>query len=155
MNTIAAPASSQAAITSESRTDPPGWTSAVAPASIASWGPSGKGKNASEATTDPASSSSASSPRARRAFSIAILTESTRLICPAPIPSVAPSFAITIAFERTWRHTFQANHRSSHWLPSGFAWVTTCIASRSSSIRSGSCTRSPPRTRFTSRSRGS
>ena len=50
----------------------------------------------------------------RPAFSTAIRTESTRLICPAPIPTVAPSRASTIAFERTWRHTRQANSRSRH-----------------------------------------
>ena len=33
---------------------------------------------------------------------------------PAPIPIVAPPRAITIALERTWRQTFQANSRSSH-----------------------------------------
>ena len=65
-----------------------------------------------------------------RAFSIAIRTESTRLICPAPIPTVAPSLAITIAFERTCRQTFHANNRSSHWRRSGAASVATCIDSR-------------------------
>ena len=43
VNTIAAPASSQAAITSPSRFEPPGWISAVAPARIAASGPSGNG----------------------------------------------------------------------------------------------------------------
>jgi hypothetical protein len=47
------PASSAAAITSSSRTDPPGWMTAVAPASAAARRPSGKGKKASEATTEP------------------------------------------------------------------------------------------------------
>ena len=57
VKTIATPASSQAAITSSSRCDPPGWMIAVTPASIAS-APSANGKNASEASTasqvDPA-----------------------------------------------------------------------------------------------------
>ena len=56
VKTIAAPASSQAATTSSSRFEPPGWINAVAPASIAVSGPSGKGKNASEASDEPASS---------------------------------------------------------------------------------------------------
>ena len=92
---------------------------------IAACGPSAKGKNASEATDR----SGRARPRPvrrtrRRAFSTAIRTESTRLICPAPIPTVAPSFANTIAFERTWRHTFQANIRSSPLLlASGLAFV--------------------------------
>ncbi len=43
VKTIDAPASSQAAMTSPSRFDPPGWISAVAPAPIAASGPSGNG----------------------------------------------------------------------------------------------------------------
>src|SRR5437773_6233017 len=53
VNTMARPRRSAAAITSGSRTDPPGWTTAVAPALAPSSTPSGKGKNASEATTLP------------------------------------------------------------------------------------------------------
>ena len=53
MNTIASPASSAAAITSSSRIDPPGWITAVAPASTAASSPSANGKNASEATAEP------------------------------------------------------------------------------------------------------
>ena len=49
MKTIAAPAASAAAMTSSSRTDPPGWMIDVTPASIASSGPSENGKNASDA----------------------------------------------------------------------------------------------------------
>ena len=55
VNTIAAPALSTAAITSSSRFEPPGWISAVTPASSASRGPSGKGKNASDASAAPSS----------------------------------------------------------------------------------------------------
>ena len=40
-------------MTSSSRIEPPGWITAVAPASAAAIRPSGKGKNASEATTEP------------------------------------------------------------------------------------------------------
>ena len=41
------------AITLSSLTEPPGWITAVAPASIATSSPSGNGKKASEATTEP------------------------------------------------------------------------------------------------------
>ena len=54
MNTIATPCSSAAAITSSSRTLPPGWMTAVAPACTTTSRPSRKGKNASEATAEPA-----------------------------------------------------------------------------------------------------
>src|SRR4051794_34443250 len=53
VNTIAKPASSAAAITSSSRIEPPGWITAVAPASTAVSSPSAKGKKASEATAEP------------------------------------------------------------------------------------------------------
>ena len=53
MNTIARPCSSAAAITSASRTDPPGCTTAVAPAAATASRPSRNGKNASDAATDP------------------------------------------------------------------------------------------------------
>ena len=49
--TTAAPRSSQAAMTSSSLFDPPGWTSAVMPASSSWAGPSRNGKNASDAAT--------------------------------------------------------------------------------------------------------
>ena len=52
---MARPAASAASITLSSRIEPPGWMTAVAPASAAAKSPSGKGKKASEATTDPAS----------------------------------------------------------------------------------------------------
>src|SRR6188474_722154 len=47
------PCSSAALITSSSRIEPPGWITAVAPASIATSKPSANGKNASDATTKP------------------------------------------------------------------------------------------------------
>ncbi len=53
VKTMAMPCSSAAAITSSSRIDPPGWITAVAPAATADSKPSAKGKNASEATTEP------------------------------------------------------------------------------------------------------
>ena len=64
-----------ASITSLSRMDPPGWTSAVAPAFAATSRVSGKGRNASDATADPASGA--------QALSIAIFAEfdPTHLSC--------------------------------------------------------------------------
>src|SRR3546814_5435645 len=53
VKTIARPASSAAAITSSSRTEPPGWITAVAPASTAASRPSANGKKASDATAEP------------------------------------------------------------------------------------------------------
>ena len=58
---------------------------AVAPAFAISSIPSRNGKKASEATTVPA--------RGRTAFSAAMRAESTRLICPAPTPTVWTAFA--------------------------------------------------------------
>jgi hypothetical protein len=118
---------------------------AVTPLSIASCGPSGKGKKASEAMAAP---SSERSP----AFSTARRTESTRLIWPAPIPVVARSFESTIALERTCLHTFQANPISLHSCSVGRRWVTTCISERSSMSMSRSWTSRPPITRLVSRS---
>ena len=51
VKTMAMPRSSAAAITSSSRIEPPGWITAVAPASPPASRPSAKGKKASEATT--------------------------------------------------------------------------------------------------------
>ena len=51
--TTAMPASSAAAITSASRTDPPGWTTAATPASASTSRPSGNGKKASLAAAAP------------------------------------------------------------------------------------------------------
>src|SRR5690606_7100374 len=88
VNTIAIPCSSAASITSASRIEPPGWITARIPAAAAASMPSRKGKKASEAITEPGTSSPASS-----ALSAAIFAETTRLICPAPTPMVRPSFA--------------------------------------------------------------
>ncbi len=58
VKTMARPRSSAAAMTSSSRIEPPGWMTAVAPASAAAIRPSAKGKKASEATTEPLASDS-------------------------------------------------------------------------------------------------
>ena len=56
VNTIDAPAFSTASTTSWSRLEPPGWTIESTPASSAMRGPSGNGKNASDASAAPAGS---------------------------------------------------------------------------------------------------
>ena len=95
VNTIARPCASAAAITSWSRMDPPGWITAVAPASAAASSPSAKGKKASDATTEPLVRGSLrpAALAAYCAFKAAIRALSTRLIWPAPIPTVAASLA--------------------------------------------------------------
>ena len=65
VKTMARPRSSAAAITSSSRIEPPGWMTAVAPASAAASRPSAKGKKASEATTEPRVSGSSAPQRCR------------------------------------------------------------------------------------------
>ena len=108
------------------------------PALSASRGPSPNGKKASEASTAPARSCPCS-----RAFSTAIRTASTRLICPAPIPIVRRPLASTMAFEVTCLHTVQAKSRSAQSASAG-APQTTRIAPRSSMPASRSWTRRPP-----------
>ena len=85
--------------------EPPGCMTAVMPASARASTPSAKGKKASLAATAPR----ALSP----AFFTAISEESTRLIWPAPIPTVAPSLARTMALLLTTRATRQAKRRSA------------------------------------------
>ena len=152
MKIIVTPAFSTASMTSKSRFEPPGWTTVRAPASIAACGPSAKGKNASEATTEPFSRAAASSPKASLHFSTASRTESTRLICPAPMPIVCRPLAKTIAFERTCLQTFQAKTMSRHSSSLGSPPVSTVIPSRSLATPSSSWTSMPPRTRFMSTS---
>ena len=53
VNTMVIPASSAALMTSLSLTEPPGWMTAVAPASTTARRPSGKGKKASDAAAEP------------------------------------------------------------------------------------------------------
>ena len=68
---MATPWSSAALITSSSRTEPPGWITAVAPASIATSSPSANGKNASEATTEPLVSGAGELQLLRRVLGLA------------------------------------------------------------------------------------
>ena len=87
--------SSAAAMTSSSRIEPPGWITAVAPASAAACESVGEGKKASEAATEPCVSGlgEPAALAASAAFQAAMRAESTRLIWPAPMPTVAPSLA--------------------------------------------------------------
>ena len=110
--------------------------------------PSANGKNASLASTAPCVSWPSS-----RAFSTAIRTASTRLICPAPIPIVCRPRASTIAFDETCLQTRQAKRTSSH-ASSATSPQATLIVSRSCVSASRSCTSRPPRTRLKSRSPG-
>ena len=72
---------------SESLIDPPGWTMDSTPISFAVSIPSLNGKNASDIIMEPF----ALSP----ALLAAILTASTRLVCPGPTPTVAkPVFVV-------------------------------------------------------------
>ena len=113
MSTIASPCSSAAAITSASRTDPPGCTTAVAPAAATASSPSRNGKKASEAATVPASGALA--PTAQPlAFITATFTASTRLIWPAPMARVRPASAKSTVFDLTCAHTRQANRSAVH-----------------------------------------
>ena len=109
---------------------------------MAMTGASGNGKKASLAMALPWIGRSFSP-----ALDVAMRTESTRLIWPAPIPTVAPSFANTIALLFTCFATFQANTRSVHSCSVGARSVTTLIVSRSSLTSSASCTSTPPSTR--------
>ena len=75
------------------------------------------GKNASEATAVPARSSFA--------FMIATRAASTRLICPAPTPTVWTGLAKTIALDFTCLATAQARKRAFHSDSVGFRRDTT------------------------------
>src|SRR6266705_3793825 len=99
------PAAFAAAMTSSSRTDPPGSTTARTPASASTWNPSANGKYASLAATDPAARSPALVTASRAA--------STRLTWPMPIPTEARAEASRIALDLTLRHAGQANSRSA------------------------------------------
>src|SRR6266511_1005588 len=117
VRTTAMSCSRQAARTSSSRTEPPGWITAVTADWAARSMPSRNGKNASLAMTDPR----ARSPALQQAMS----TESTRDIWPAPIPTVALPLARTIAFDFTLAATVHANRRSRH--SSSVGWRSPAI----------------------------
>src|SRR5436189_44153 len=97
---MARPCSSAAAITSASFTDPPGCTTAVAPAAATASRPSRNGKNASDAATEPFSIG-AVLPFHPPALLTATFTASTRLIWPAPIASVRTASVKITVFDFT------------------------------------------------------
>ena len=132
-------------MTSASRRLPPGWTTATAPASATTSSPSRNGKNASDATTEPASARSAFC-----ALIAAMRAESMRLICPAPTPSVLPSRQNTMALDFTNLATRHANSRSSFCCGEGCTFVTILRSAALMLKSSGVCTSSPPPTRFNS-----
>src|SRR5258706_1648668 len=125
VNSIARSCSSAAAMTSSSRTEPPGCTTARAPAAASTSTPSRNGRNASDATTAPLSASPA--------FRSQIRTESMRLIWPAPIATVTPPLANTIALDLTCLATRHANARSMRSASLG-ARVVATLAFASSTI---------------------
>src|SRR5919112_357364 len=133
--TIATPRSSAARTTSSSRLEPPGCITAFTPASASDSSPSANGKKASLAATAPI----ALSP----AFLTARCAASTRLVWPAPMPTVASSFASTMALLLTLLTTFQAKRRSESSAAVGSLLVTSSYP-ESSSTRSDSWSRSPP-----------
>ena len=142
---MARPCSFAAAITSSSRMLPPGWMMAFAPASASTSTPSRNGKKASDATTDPAI--------VRPAFSAlmrAMRVESTRLICPAPTPTVAPSRQYTMALDFTYIATRHAKVRSAISAPVGARCVTTFSRPSSDSGSSAVWINRPEPTRFVS-----
>src|SRR3974390_1725545 len=151
VNTIATLCSSAALITSASRIEPPGWITAVAPASIATSKPSGNGKNAAEATTEPLvrGADNFNSFAASSALRAAMRAASTRLICPAPMPTVARFLAYTIVFDFTCLATRNAKRRSANSASLGARLVTVFICISSITALSRDCTSRPPATDFT------
>ena len=144
VNTMATPRSSAAAMTSSSRTLPPGWITAVAPAAASASRPSRNGKNASDAATEPASSSFASC-----ALNAAMRALSRRLIWPAPMPSVAPSRA---EHDGVRLHELRHAPGEQQVLHLLLAWASCCVRTlRSVSFKTCAsvlCTSRPPPTRL-------
>src|SRR6267142_33626 len=145
VNTMARPSSSAAAITSSSRTLPPGWITAFAPARATTSMPSRNGKKASDATADPASECPASF-----ALRSATRAASTRLIWPAPTASVRPSLQNTIAFDLAYFATRHANNSSPTCPAAGLARVTARNSEAFTPRWSGVGTKSPPPMRLKS-----
>ena len=81
----------------------------------------------------------------------AIRAESTRLICPAPIPAVAPSLAYTIAFDFTCLATRKAKSKSFSSCSVGSRSVTILRSSFVMMPVSESCTNKPPAIHFIKR----
>ena len=153
VNTIATLCSSAAAMTLSSFTEPPSCITAVAPASIAASKPSGNGKKASDATTEPLVNGARSfiSVAASSALRAAMRAASTRLIWPAPMPTVARFFAYTMVFDFTCLATRKAKRKSASSAALGARFVTVLSCISSTTALSRDCTSSPPATDFTVR----
>ena len=81
---------------------------------------------------------------------LAMRAESSRLICPAPTPSVMPPAQNTMALLLTYLATFQANSRSSICCGVGCFFVTTLRSAAASSWLSAVWISRPEPTRLTS-----
>src|ERR1019366_8529822 len=145
---IVIPAAVAASMTSGSRTDPPGATTARTPASNSTWSPSAKGMNASDAATEPAA-------RSTPALVTASWQESTRLTWPIPTPTLAPPLTSRMALDLTARTARQANRRSASVAVPAGSPHTSCQREGSSppvspsttaSILSRVCIKTPPLT---------
>ena len=119
VNTIAMPGASAAAITSASRTEPPGWMTRRDAGRAASSGPSGNGKNASDASAAAlACDRPPSRPRSRPSRRGTSGRRRRR-------PSRAPSRGRSRSTSRACRHARRKRGRSTP--PSvGARFVTTC-----------------------------
>src|SRR5690606_13809838 len=146
VSTMAMPRSSAAAMTSSSRTLPPGRMTQVAPASATTPRPSRTGKKASDATAEPARPRPAGPAliEARRAGP-------RRRTRPAPTPTVMPCAANIMALDLTYLATCQANIRSCICCSVGALAVTTLRPAGVSWWLSGVWTSQPPPTRLTSK----
>ena len=76
--------------------------------------------------------------------------ESTRLICPAPMPKVMPLAQYTMALDLTNLATRQANIISASSVGVGWRFETTHNSDCATFLKSGDCTNKPPPTRFIS-----
>ena len=77
------------------------------------------------------------------AFRTAMILESTRLICPAPIPTVFVFCANKIAFDLTCLHAFQLKNKDLISFSVGFLRVATCRSFSDKSWESSPCTKIP------------
>ena len=116
-----------------------------APASPSTSRPSRKGKKASLATAEPCNDNPALD-----ALMPAMRALSTRLICPAPTPSVMPLAQKTMALLLTNLATFQAKSKSAHCAVVGATVVTTRSSLCATFLASLDCTNRPPPTRLKS-----
>ena len=145
---MARPRASAASITLASPIEPPGWITAVAPASAAWISPSGKGKKASEAQAEPTASDCGRPAVSAASWAriAAMRAESRRFIWPAPIPAVWPSLAKITALDFTCLATVKANSMSRTSASVGWRLVTIFRSSAVMWAMSRLCTRKPPAT---------